>query len=468
MTQTDQGPNSTTAQTGTMLPDQCPVIPMRDLVLFRNQYSPIRVGRPVSLNALLRALEDDKRLALFTQTDEAVDVPTIEDLLPVGVFAEIMKHIVLPEGAYLIIVHGIERVTVGEVIATDPYFRIKPNLFTPDESPQEGVTAPSLTDLREAIGALIRFQPSLAVPFQGPYDTLLSEGQFWRKSLVPPELGEPASRNILLFEQQVLEPTATSALRALYLTTAAGVHIDPSWDNERLADAVMMSVETARKNKIESLLERSSVKRLAHAYGMLVAERRHAEWNAELKERVTVAIKDQHRELFLREQLRIILEELGESVAITLHNPVFRGRGFAADATLAFVLMPFATRFRPVFDELVKPVAERFQLRCVRADDLYGPRPIMEDIWRLVNEARIIIADVTDKNPNVFYEVGLAHAVGKEVVIISQSLDDVPFDLRHLRCIVYQDSVAGFKQFERRLDETLAAIPGLKRAGPAS
>jgi hypothetical protein len=113
-------------------------------------------------------------------------------------------------------------------------------------------------------------------------------------------------------------------------------------------------------------------------------------------------------------------------------------------------------------------VAEQFGLTCLRADDLYSSNVIMEDIWKLINEAKLIIADVTGKNANVFYETGLAHAIGKDVIIISQMIDDVPFDLRHLRCFIYKDSVAGFRALERQLYQALNSIDGLIKITPAN
>lgn len=161
--------------------------------------------------------------------------------------------------------------------------------------------------------------------------------------------------------------------------------------------------------------------------------------------------------------MKIILEELGEDAPLSLYNPVFRGRNFKVNPELTFVLMPFAEKFEPIYNEIVKPVVEQFGLTCVRADNLYRSKPIMEDIWKFLNEARIVIADVTGKNPNVFYEIGLAHAIGKEVIIISQTIDDIPFDLRHLRSFIYQDSVAGFRKLEHQLTQSLSTIDGLSK-----
>jgi hypothetical protein len=64
----------------------------------------------------------------------------------------------------------------------------------------------------------------------------------------------------------------------------------------------------------------------------------------------------------------------------------------------------------------------------------------------------------TGKNPNVFYEVGVAHTVGKEVILVTQSMDDVPFDLRHLRCIVYEYTPRGVRALEANLQNTIRGI----------
>jgi hypothetical protein len=95
---------------------------------------------------------------------------------------------------------------------------------------------------------------------------------------------------------------------------------------------------------------------------------------------------------------------------------------------------------------------------CIRADNIYDNRPIIEDIWQRINEARIVISELTGKNPNVFYETGIAHTVGKEVILLTQSMDDVPFDLRHLRCIVYDYTPRGVQTLETNLRNTIEGI----------
>lgn len=78
-----------------------------------------------------------------------------------------------------------------------------------------------------------------------------------------------------------------------------------------------------------------------------------------------------------------------------------------------FVLMPFNNALRPVYEDHIQEVMTRLQLRVARADNFFTNDSIMADIWSAINAALIIIADCTGRNPNVFYEVGIAHALGK-------------------------------------------------------
>jgi nucleoside 2-deoxyribosyltransferase len=110
---------------------------------------------------------------------------------------------------------------------------------------------------------------------------------------------------------------------------------------------------------------------------------------------------------------------------------------------LCFIIMPYTDKLNPIYENIIKPVIKDLKLECLRADEIFTSKSIIEDIWNNIKKARFIIADLTDRNPNVFYELGLAHALNKEVILLTQDINDVPFDLRHLRFIVYQDSIAG-------------------------
>ncbi len=102
-----------------------------------------------------------------------------------------------------------------------------------------------------------------------------------------------------------------------------------------------------------------------------------------------------------------------------------------------FVISPFGEPFDTYFTHIVKPAVEECGLLAVRGDSLYRPTSIMDDIWEGIREAKFLIAELTHRNPNVFYELGLAHALSKPVILISNSIDDVPFDLRSIRVLTY-------------------------------
>jgi hypothetical protein len=123
-----------------------------------------------------------------------------------------------------------------------------------------------------------------------------------------------------------------------------------------------------------------------------------------------------------------------------------------------FVLMPFTDALRPVYEEHIQPACSRLTLSAARADDFFGTGSIMGDIWHAINNAGIIIADCTGRNPNVFYEIGLAHARGKATILMAQAIDDIPFDLRHLRVITYEYSSSGLKKFENTLANTIQRL----------
>lgn len=149
-----------------------------------------------------------------------------------------------------------------------------------------------------------------------------------------------------------------------------------------------------------------------------------------------------------------------QSVKTSSHN-VFGGGSFSLDTRLCFVLMPFNDPLAIVYTDHIKKAAEQENMRCIRADDVIGVQSITRDIWEQINRARIIIADLTGRNPNVFYELGLAHALEKPVIMLSQSIEDVPFDLKHIRCIIYEMTPRGAADLERKLADTIRSLLSL-------
>lgn len=99
--------------------------------------------------------------------------------------------------------------------------------------------------------------------------------------------------------------------------------------------------------------------------------------------------------------------------------------------------MPFGEPFDEYYIEIYKCAIEESGFKPKRADSLFRPTPIIRDIWEYINYSKILIADITGLNPNVMYELGLAHAITKPVIIISDSIESVPFDLRYLRILIY-------------------------------
>ena len=142
-------------------------------------------------------------------------------------------------------------------------------------------------------------------------------------------------------------------------------------------------------------------------------------------------------------------------------QPMFSGRDFSIDPKFVFVLMPLLETLRPVHSDHIMKVCKELELDCKRADDIFRNTSIIEDIWECINTAKVIIADLTGKNPNVFYEIGMAHTIGKNVVLLTQSIEDVPFDLRHLRHIHYEFTPRGMQTFEQQLKSTLRTVLSL-------
>jgi hypothetical protein len=112
------------------------------------------------------------------------------------------------------------------------------------------------------------------------------------------------------------------------------------------------------------------------------------------------------------------------------------------EPALASAMMPFDAGFNPVY-ESIRQAADNAELRCRRADDIWENAAIIQDVVALIDRSRVVVCDCSGQNPNVFYEAGIAHTLGREVILITQSEQDIPFDLRHLRYIRYLNNVEG-------------------------
>lgn len=119
--------------------------------------------------------------------------------------------------------------------------------------------------------------------------------------------------------------------------------------------------------------------------------------------------------------------------------------------TDVFVLMPFDTEMEMFYTNHIKNIGEKLGLTIRRADDIYAPGPFMEKVWEGICSANLILADCTQSNPNVFYEIGIAHTVGKKVVLITSSENDIPSDIKHYNYIPYLFNPEGVEQLVEKL-----------------
>jgi hypothetical protein len=102
-----------------------------------------------------------------------------------------------------------------------------------------------------------------------------------------------------------------------------------------------------------------------------------------------------------------------------------------------FVIMPFHALYEAQYEQVIKPAIQESGLSCVRGDEIFQRQAVIQDIWIAVRTSRVVVAELSGRNPNVMYEIGLAHALGKPIILITRNEDDVPFDLRSLRYIFY-------------------------------
>lgn len=138
-------------------------------------------------------------------------------------------------------------------------------------------------------------------------------------------------------------------------------------------------------------------------------------------------------------------------------TPFFDTPERSPEWTELFMIMPFDEALKPVFDNHIQKVAIELDLSLACANVFLKSRPIMKEVWSRIYYATMIIADCTGSNPNVFYEIGIAHTLGKETILISQSPEDIKFDLHQHRAIIYKYP-DGMVKFEGELKSALLKL----------
>jgi hypothetical protein len=148
-------------------------------------------------------------------------------------------------------------------------------------------------------------------------------------------------------------------------------------------------------------------------------------------------------------------EELLQPIPGTERLLQLQKRQILTDDSLVFVIMPFADDFNNIY-QTIKTAAQKISLKCVRVDEEIYSGSVMGRIAENITKAGIIIADLSNQNPNVYYELGLAHSQNKRVVMITQNIHEVKFDLKHLRILKYDKN--NLIKLEEDLKKELQAI----------
>ena len=142
---------------------------------------------------------------------------------------------------------------------------------------------------------------------------------------------------------------------------------------------------------------------------------------------------------------------------VTFSPNVFEVPEVTPDDNLVSVMMPFSQEFQAVYD-VIKSACADAGFTCKRADDIWNNSILVQDIFRLIFESRVVVSDFTGRNPNVMYETGIAHALGKTVIPITQDAKDVPFDLVHHRFLRYLSNREGLATLAKDLAAKLSLL----------
>ncbi|WP_457918265.1 hypothetical protein [Candidatus Lokiarchaeum ossiferum] len=151
---------------------------------------------------------------------------------------------------------------------------------------------------------------------------------------------------------------------------------------------------------------------------------------------------------------RISTASVGQSNFFTFIPSVFDKPVEDPDENLVSVMMPFSMEFNQVH-LTIKEACSESSIICKRVDDMWENSILIQDIFKLIYISSIVICDFTNKNPNVFYEAGIAHTLGKFVIPITQNMEHIPFDLRHHRCVTYLPNGEGLGELKTKLIERI-------------
>jgi hypothetical protein len=151
------------------------------------------------------------------------------------------------------------------------------------------------------------------------------------------------------------------------------------------------------------------------------------------------------------------ISEIDAIQQITFTPTVFKIPKKPTNSKLISVMMPFSPAYRGTYDA-IKRVADHMELECLRADDIWENSTFIQDIFDLIFCSRIVVVDFSVRNPNVMYETGIAHTLGKVVIPITQSFNDIPSDLGHHRALKYLPNDEGYRNLSNDLYKRIKTI----------
>lgn len=144
------------------------------------------------------------------------------------------------------------------------------------------------------------------------------------------------------------------------------------------------------------------------------------------------------------------------------HNIRFSDFQVVGAKPRAFIIMQFSSPFNEIYADVIKKCCEDNGIEAVRADEIYGPGLIIGDVVQEILRSKLIIADITPQNANVFFEVGYAFALNKPTILLAEKASKLPFDVSAFRVLFYEDSIAGKVKIEQGLQKHVKAILGIQ------
>ena len=185
--------------------------------------------------------------------------------------------------------------------------------------------------------------------------------------------------------------------------------------------------------------------------------------------RVRITLEGQRVVMAVDDVVVINYSRLPSGVGAGLGFFAFRGTGDALFGPMtiddrkpnAFIAMQFSEPYNEVYRDAIRPLVAEIGFEPFRVDEAAGPGVILNDIWNKIAESSVVIAEVSEPNPNVFYEIGVSHALRKPIVLLAQRGTKLPFDIGPHRCIFYDNSIPGRARLLDSLRGSLSSLLGV-------